>query len=86
MILRIHSLILNKIDDDNAGRLRRMPVRVIGSSTVFPNYMRVPAMLDELVEDIRTAKMHACLKAARRICSLSASTPLSMAMAGQPGY
>ena len=65
IVLRIHSLILDKIDDDNAGRLRRMSVRVIGSSTVFPNYMRVPAMLDELVEDIRTAKMHACLKAAR---------------------
>ena len=65
IVLRIHGLILDKIDDDNAGRLRRMPVRVIGLSTLFPNYMRVPALLDELVEDIRTAKIHACLKAAR---------------------
>ena len=36
MLLVIHCLILDKIDDTNAGRLRRTPVRVLGSSTVFP--------------------------------------------------
>ena len=65
MLLAIHCLILDKIDDANAGRLRRMPVRVLGSSTVFPNYMRVVAMMDELVEYIRTTKAHTCLKAAQ---------------------
>ena len=56
MLLAIHCLILDKIDDTNAGRLRRMPIRVLGSSTVFPNYMRVAAIMDELVEYLRTTK------------------------------
>ena len=55
-ILTIHNLILNKIDDANAGRLRRVPVRVAGSRTVFPNYMRVSAMMDELVKYIQTSR------------------------------
>lgn len=64
-ILTIHNLILNKIDDANAGRLRRVPVRVAGSRTVFPNYMRVSAMMDELVKYIQTSRTHTCLKASQ---------------------
>lgn len=64
-ILGIHNLVLDKIDDTNAGRLRRMPVRVAGSSATFPNYMRISAMIDDLVQYIQTSKDHTCLKASQ---------------------
>lgn len=64
-ILNIHSLILDKIDDTNAGRLRHIPVRVVGSKTVFPNHARVSAMMDDLVQYIQTSEVHTCLKASQ---------------------
>lgn len=65
LILAIHRLVLDKIDSTNAGRLRRIPVRVVGSVTVFPNWRRVSSLLDDLVEDIRNTKAHTCLRASR---------------------
>lgn len=65
LILAIHHLVLDKIDSTNAGRLRRMPVRVAGSATVFPNWRRVSSMLDEMVEEIGSSKAHICLKASQ---------------------
>jgi Fic family protein len=45
-ILHIHRLILKGIDDDNAGRYRRIPVRISGSPVVLPNYLKVPDLMD----------------------------------------
>ena len=36
-ILAIHKIVLQKIDDTNAGRFREAMVRVVGSTTIFPN-------------------------------------------------
>jgi len=48
-ILEIHRLILHGIDDDNAGRYRRVPVRISGSMVVLPNYVKVPELMADLV-------------------------------------
>ncbi len=55
VILDIHRTILKRIDDDNAGRLRGVPVRVTGSRTVFPNYMKVPELVDEFIKELHQA-------------------------------
>jgi Fic family protein len=47
-MLRIHNLILKGIDDAHAGHFRSVPVRVSGSTVVFPNPRKVPDLMDEL--------------------------------------
>jgi len=49
-ILSIHSLILNSIEDDYAGRLRNSGVRISGANFVPPNAQRVSGLLDDLIE------------------------------------
>lgn len=51
-ILEIHKRILSKIDDTNAGRYRNVPVRVTGSSTVFPNHLRVAELMTEFINNL----------------------------------
>lgn len=51
-ILEIHRRILSKIDDTNAGRYRSVPIRVTGSTTVFPNHMQVAELMAEFVKDL----------------------------------
>jgi len=46
-VLDIHALILRNIDRDNAGRYRKVPVRIAGSRHKPPQ----PYMLDKLMED-----------------------------------
>lgn len=48
-ILDLHRLILQKIDDTNAGRYRAIPVRIAGSTVVMPNAMKVPELMDEFI-------------------------------------
>jgi len=48
-ILEIHSIILNKIDDINKGKLRSVAVRLKGSETILPNPLKVPELMDEFV-------------------------------------
>lgn len=45
--LHIHNLILKGIDDAHAGHYRSVPVRVSGSTVVFPNPRKVPDLMDE---------------------------------------
>ncbi len=47
-ILDIHTIILTGIQTDNAGRYRTQNVRIAGSNTVLPNYIKVPHLMDEL--------------------------------------
>jgi Fic family protein len=42
VILKIHSLILNGIDDNNRGRYRNVRVRIAGADVVLPNPLKVP--------------------------------------------
>lgn len=63
-ILAIHKIILQKINDPWAGKLRTIPVRVTGSPVPCPNYLKVPALMDELVNHITTAHDHIATLAA----------------------
>lgn len=44
-ILDIHNLILQSIDNLNAGRYRRVSVRIAGSTVVLPNWAKVPELM-----------------------------------------
>lgn len=57
-ILDIHRLILNNIDEQNAGRYRDVPVRIAGSTVIMPNALKVPELMEKLIKDLRTAKDH----------------------------
>ncbi len=48
-LLEIHKRVLQKIDDDNAGFLRKVAVRIMGSRVPRPNYLKVPELMDEFV-------------------------------------
>ena len=57
-ILDIHKMILKKIDDTNAGRLRNTPVRISGSTTILPNPLKVPELIDEFIYWLQSTKDH----------------------------
>lgn len=49
-ILKIHSIILNDIDDENAGRYRTISVRIAGSQVVMPNSAKVPQLIKKFFQ------------------------------------
>lgn len=49
-ILDIHRLILNKIEEDGAGRYRTQHARLTESDVVLPNPIKVPDMMQEFVQ------------------------------------
>jgi len=55
-ILELHQLILQKVDDTNAGRYRTVPVRIAGSTVIMPNAMKVPELMEEFVSWLQTTK------------------------------
>ncbi len=58
-ILHIHNLILKGIDDAHAGHFRSVPVRVSGSTVVFPNPRKVPDLMDEFQDWLKAKpKLH----------------------------
>lgn len=57
-ILSIHRIILQGIDSANAGSFRTVMVRILGSHKIFPNYMKVPQLMDEFIEWLNTAQDH----------------------------
>lgn len=48
-VLEIHRIILQKIDDVNAGRLRTVAVRLRGSETILPNAVKVPDLIKDFI-------------------------------------
>lgn len=48
-VLDIHKIILEKIDDTNAGRLRTVAVRLRGSETILPNALKVPELMEDFI-------------------------------------
>lgn len=54
-ILDVHRLILNNIDDQNAGRYRSTPVRIAGSTVIMPNPLKVPEMMDKFIDWLKIA-------------------------------
>jgi len=53
-ILDIHRMILKKIDDADAGRLRNTAVRISGSTTILPNPLKVPDLMGEFIQWLQT--------------------------------
>ncbi len=51
-VLRLHQTILKDIDDANAGRYRHVATRIMGSSTVFPNPLKVPDLMAEFIKGL----------------------------------
>jgi Fic family protein len=49
-ILRIHSLILNGIDDNNKGRYRNVRVRIAGADVILPSPLKVPDLMKDFSE------------------------------------
>lgn len=63
-ILAIHKIILQKIDDVNAGVFRTVMVKVIGSRTIFPNPAKVPFLMVDFMSWLQDAKDHPVIIAA----------------------
>lgn len=53
-IFDIHKMILHKIDDHEAGKLRNTPVRISGSTTILPNPFKVPELMEEFIHWLQT--------------------------------
>lgn len=51
-ILSLHSLVLNLIEEDFAGRIRNGGVRIVGANFIPPNANKVSDLLDELIDFI----------------------------------
>lgn len=51
-ILELHRHVLYSTNPGEAGFFRRVPVRIAGSLTVLPNHLKVPRLVDDLVEQI----------------------------------
>jgi Fic family protein len=59
-ILKIHEIILDRIDKENAGIYRRVPVRISGCAVVLPNPRKVQTLMDDFLSWIKNEnKMHA---------------------------
>lgn len=52
-ILKIHEMILRRIDEENAGRFRNVSVRISGSTVVLPNPRKVTNLMDEFESWLR---------------------------------
>lgn len=63
-ILAIHKIVLQKIDDVHAGVFRKVMVRIMGSSTIFPNYVKVPFLMVEFMEWLHSSTDHPIIVAA----------------------
>lgn len=63
-ILAIHKIVLQKIDDMNAGVLRKVQVRITGSVTIFPNSAKVPFLMVEFMQWLQSASDHPIIIAA----------------------
>lgn len=63
-ILSLHLLVLKGLDDAGAGRLRAIPVRISGSLVVLPNPMKVPELMNEFEQWMKTTQDHPALFAA----------------------
>jgi Fic family protein len=59
-ILKIHEIILDRIDRENAGIYRRVPVRISGSAVVLPNPRKVQNLMDDFISWLKNSKkLHA---------------------------
>lgn len=64
-IFAIQKIVLQKIDDLHAGVFRQVMVRILGSSTIFPNYATVPLLMTEFMQWLHTSQDHPIIIAAQ---------------------
>ena len=62
-ILKVHHLVLQKIEKDFAGRFRTSGVRISGANFVPPNALKVDELMTELVDWSNSADLDILLKA-----------------------
>ena len=55
-ILKIHNLILKKIDDKNSGKFRKIAVKISGSKAVLPDPVKVPELMNEFINWLHETK------------------------------
>ena len=53
-IKNIHTLILKKIDDENAGRYRNENVTIKGAIHIPPDFVKVPELMEKLILNYKT--------------------------------
>jgi Fic family protein len=46
-------MILQGVNDNEAGKYRNVPVRISGSMTILPNYLKVPTLIDQMFSKIQ---------------------------------
>ena len=63
-ILDVHSLVLNKIEDDYAGRFRTSAVKISGANFLPPNALRVSEYMDELIDWVNSTDLNPIIKSA----------------------
>jgi len=54
LILEVHEIILKDIESDFAGVYRKEQVRILGADFIPPNYLKVPQLMAEYVEWLRS--------------------------------
>lgn len=55
-LLELHQIILQKIDDMDAGKYRNVPVRIAGSRVILPNPVKVPKLMEEFFAWLKSGK------------------------------
>ena len=65
-ILDVHALVLQKIEKDFAGRFRTSGVRISGANFVPPNALKVPDLIEDLVNwsNLESAYIHPIIRSA----------------------
>ena len=72
-LLDIHRIILKSIDDDHAGALRKIAVRIAGSTLVLPDPINVPDLMNEFIQWLSTVQENPIIisaQAHRRLVSI----------------
>jgi len=52
-ILEIHRLVLQNIENDDAGNYRNNRVRIAGTDVIFPNYIKIPELMTKFINDLQ---------------------------------
>ncbi|MFH1461758.1 MAG: Fic family protein [bacterium] len=53
-ILNLHYLILKKIDDKNAGKLRNIAVKIAGSDSILPDPLKLSGLMDDFIKRLHS--------------------------------
>lgn len=76
-LLELHQLILQRIDNDNAGKYRNVPVRIAGSRVIIPNPVKVPDLMKRYFEWLKEKSENIVLRACEAHCRLVSIHPFT---------